>query len=198
MTVRARSSTSADLPVGDVWAIDVRVTDADGCAADDAPVVTVTLPAGSTATPAVEDRGNGCYRAEYTVGTTGRYVARAVTASHGAADFTAYVSATVAGTAMPDIADLDAYLKTHSATDDELQDALDAEAANQRKVCKVPAAYSADLRQALLRRCARNLAMRRIPLAVLQGDAETGSTTLPGSDPEVRRFERPYRRLKVG
>jgi hypothetical protein len=198
VTIKARSNASADLPVGDVWVIDVRVTDADGCYTSDTVTVTVTLPAGGTATPTVSDLGSGRYRAEYTVGSTGRYVARVVGSVYGATDFTAYVSATVAGTAMPDITDLDAYLKTNSYTDDELQDALDAEAAAQRRACKVPAAYSADLRRALLRRAARALALMRINLDT-EVDGETGRLVVPpGLDREIRRYEAPYRRLGVG
>lgn len=199
MTIKPRTSTSTELAVSGVWVIEVRVTDSDGCPASDTVTVTVTLPAGSTATPTVSEVCTGVYRAEYTVATTGRYVARAVGAVYGAVDFAAYVAATVAGTAMPAITDLDAYLGTNSFTDDQLQDALDAEAAAQRKACKVPAAYPDDLREALLRRCARNLAFRRVPLSVLQGDADAGTTNAyPGRDPEVRRLEAPYKRLKVG
>lgn len=196
--IKARSNTSVELPVGGIWVIDVRATDADGCAIDDTVTVTVTLPAGTTATPTVTDLGGGRYRSEYACASTGRYVARAVGAAAGAADFTAYVTATVAGVAMPAIADLGDYLKTHSFTDDELQDALDAEAANQRKACKVPAAYSADLRRALLRRAARALALMRINVTT-EIDGETGRNVVPpGLDREIRRYEGPYRRLKVG
>lgn len=186
--IKARSSTSVDLPVGGVWVIDVR--------ADDTVVVTVTLPAGGTAEPTVEDRGNGCYRAEYTVGPTGRYIARAVGTS-GAVDFTAYVTATVTGTAMPDITDLDDHLKEHSYDDDDLQDALDAEAAAQRRVCNVPAAYSADLRRALLRRAQRALAMKKLKLGVVEPTADSDAVRI-GWDSEIRRYEAPYRRLPVG
>jgi hypothetical protein len=208
MTVTALSNPSAELPVDGVWMIVVDVRDANRCLTDDAsPVVTVTLPGGTTDTPTVERLTLGTYRAVYTVTTTGRYVASAVAAGYGAADFTAFVAAIVPAGGMPILDDLrgdldDAddfgYLGRTSATDAQIQDALDAEAANQRKVCRVPAAFGADLRQALMRRVARNLAMQRIPLAVLQGDADTGSTVPPGSDPEVRRFERAYRRLPMG
>lgn len=198
MTISARSSSSQTLPVGGVWLIEVRVTDSDGCPATDTVIVTVTLPDDTTDTPTVTEVCTGRYRAEVTVDAVGRYVAGAV-GTLGAVDFTAYVAATVAGADMPAIADLDEYLGTHSFTDDQLTDALDAEAAAQRKACRVPAAYSADLRQALLRRCARNLAFRRVPLSVLQGDADAGTTNAyPGRDPEVRRLEAPYRRLPVG
>lgn len=81
----------------------------------------------------------------------------------------------------------------------DIQDALDAETAAQRTKCRIPDPMPADLAQALKRRVQRNLAMRQLPLAVLQGDAEGGSTRiLPSNDPEVRRLEAPYRRLKVG
>jgi len=209
MGARALSSPSVDRAVGGVWDLLVDVRDAAGCLVDDAPVVTVTLPAGTTATPAVEAVTTGVYRVEYIVATAGRYVAGAVTASHGTVDFTAFVTAVVAAAGMPGLDDLRGdqgdpedvgYLGQNSFTDAEIQDALDAEAAAQRRVCRVPAAYPADLRQALLRRVARNLSMRKLTLALARGDAEAGSSdiVLGGNDPEVRRFERPYRKLVMG
>lgn len=83
-------------------------------------------------------------------------------------------------------------------TDEELTDVLDAETAAQAARCRIPDVYPSDLGEALKRRVARNLAMRAIPLAVLQGDQEFGSTVPPGQDPEVRRLEAPWRRLAVG
>lgn len=198
MTIKARSSDSQELPVGGVWAIDVRVTDADGCYAADTVTVTVTLPDGTTDGPTVDNVSSGRYRAEYTVTDVGRYVARAVGSAYGATDFTAYVSAVVDGTAMPDITDLDGYLGSQSFSDDQLQDTLDAEAAAQRKACRVPAAYSADLRQALLRRAARALALTKINITT-EVDGETGRSVVPpGLDREIRRYEAPYRRLATG
>lgn len=199
MTVRARSNTSVNLPVSGEWVIDVRVLDADGCGVDtDVPVVTVTLPTGGTATPTPEANSGGLYRVSYVVGTVGRYVARVVTTTHGAADFTAYVTATVAGTAMPAISDLDNYMVTHSFTDDQLQEALDAEAAAQRRVCKVPAAYPADLRSALLRRGQFHLAMMKYKVGIIGADNPDVDPTRVGFDSEVRRLEGPYRRLVFG
>lgn len=83
----------------------------------------------------------------------------------------------------------------------QIDKALAAEAAAQAAACRIPvlaADYPPDLGQALCRRVARALAMRALPLAVLQGDAEAGSLVLPGRDSEVRRLEGPYRRLVVG
>lgn len=98
----------------------------------------------------------------------------------------------------PVAADVAEYLgDNNSWTDEEVQAALDAESAAQRAVCRVRGVYPADLREALLRRVARNLAMRRLPLAMPQGDAAAGGAVLPGRDPEVRRLEAPYRRLTV-
>jgi hypothetical protein len=198
VTVYAFSSTSVDLPVSGSWDLSVLVADDTGAASDTTPTVTVTLPAGGTATPTMATDTLGIFRAVYLPGAEGRYVARVVAAGLGAVDFTAYVTATVAGTAMPAISDVDAYLGQHSWTDDELTDALAAEASAQRDVCDVPAAYPDSLRQALLRRVARNLSMRALPLAVLRGDAEASSTYIPRLDAEVRRFEAPHRKLPIG
>lgn len=196
MAVTACGSTSAELPIGGVWVLGVRVTDADGCPAEDTVTVTVTLPAGGTATPDVEDLGDGRYRATYSVGTAGRYVARAVGATYGAVDFAAYASATVAGTAMPDLDDVLNYLGWNEDNETgDAEESLAAEGDAQRRVCRIGAVYGRDLRNALYRRVARNLAMKGIPLAVLRGDAESGSTLLPGDDPVVRRLERPHRKM---
>jgi hypothetical protein len=93
------------------------------------------------------------------------------------------------------------YLGATSATTEEIADAYAAEKADQANRCRVPAdngTWPASLAQALKRRVARNLALRGLPIAVLQGDAEGGSTILPGSDPEVRRFEAPHRKVTFG
>lgn len=198
MGVRALSSTGVDLPVDGLWVLTVAVTDAAGCPADVTPVVTVTLPDTSTATPAVEDVTTGVFRAQYVTAAAGRYTARVVAVDLGAAEFTATVTA-VAG--LPDLDATKVYLQVEpgdESQDVEIADALAAETDAQRRVCRVPAAYPADLRQALLRRVARNLALRGLPLMVLRGDAETGSTIPPGRDAEVRRLEAPWRKLVMG
>lgn len=197
MTVTARTAPSRSLPVNGLWTIEVRTLDPDGVA-DDAPVtVTITTPDGGTITPTVESLPDGRSRAEYVVTATGRYVATASTASSGSADFTAWVDAVVAGEDMPSIADLDDYLGTHSWSDDDLQEALDAEAAQQRNDCLVPAAYPANLRSALLRRAQFHLAMKRVMLGVIPGDADRDTTRI-GRDPEIRRLEKGNRRLPTG
>lgn len=198
MGVQALSSPSVELTVGAVWTVSVSVRDANGCLTADAPVVTVTLPNASTVTPTVETVTVGIYRAEYQPAAAGRFVASAVTSTHGRVDFVAVVQAVTANASMPSVDTFKDYAKIpddDTSLDDEITAALDAEAAAQRKVCRVPAAYPADLQEALHRRVARNLAMRGIPLAVLRGDSESGDTVLPGHDPEIRRLERGHRRM---
>lgn len=105
--------------------------------------------------------------------------------------------------AVPTLAEVRTRLKltVDRIPDDELGDVLAAEIELQAKVCTIPAdptdppsdAFPTPLRSAIFRRVARALALKGIPLAVLQGDAEAGTTYLPSNDPEVRRLERPYR-----
>ena len=83
-------------------------------------------------------------------------------------------------------------------TDLTIQGAINAEAAAQTRICTLPDPVPDDLLEALMRRVVRNLAMRRLPLAIAQGDADGGALILPGRDPEVRRLEAPFRRLVCG
>lgn len=199
-TVYSVGPTSVLLPTGDTWLIHVVVYDLDGERADSAPTVTVTTPSGSTSTPTVETVDTGEYRTTYEVTATGRYFARADAGDYGVVDLTAWVG-TVTGSAFPTVDDAVDYLGDNWAEDADtatVQSALNAEAAAQRARCKVPALYPADLREALLRRVMRNLAMRGLALAIERGDAESGPAVVPGNDPEVRRLEAPYRRRTVG
>lgn len=198
--MRALSAAGVLLPVGGRWLFEVELRDLDGYLTDDdALAVTVTLPDASTTAPTVEHVSTGWYRATYTTAAAGRHVA-SVVGGDDVAEFAAYVTAAATAAGMPTTDDVATYLGASAASwaTAELQDALDAESAAQRQVCRIRAQYPADLRQALLRRVARNLAMRSAPLAVLEGDAEIGASRLPGRDPEVRRLEAPHRRLVVG
>lgn len=199
--MRAGSATSVLLPVSGLWTIAVCISDADGYAVDGTPELTITLPGGSTDTAELETDATGEYRTEYIVSAGGRHVASVVDAEHGAVDFAAYVTAVTTAAGMPVVDDVADYLREDAAswTEADLQGALNAEAAAQRSVCRVAAVYPDDMREALLRRVQRNLAMRSLPVAVLTGDAEGGSSTLlPGRDPEVRRLEAPHRKLVFG
>ena len=199
MGVRAVSASSVLLPVGGQWLIEVETTDLDGQLVDAAPTVAVTRPDGTAVTPAptAAPVTAGRYRATYTIAAPGRHIAL-VTAGGDVADFAAHALAVTAGNGMPDVPSVVAYLGETSHTEEEIGDALDAEAAAQRAVCRVGAVYPPDLAEALKRRVARNLELRQMPLAMTRGDAEVGPTFLPGRDPEISRLEGPYRKLVFG
>jgi hypothetical protein len=104
----------------------------------------------------------------------------------------------------PTLTELKTYLGEAAArwSDPELQSALDVETQAQTEVCRIPTdpftdIYPATLGEALKRRVQRNLALRSLPLAVLQSDAQGGGMYLPGRDVEVRRLEARYRKLVV-
>jgi hypothetical protein len=179
--------------------MDVKVADDDGCAGDVAPVITVTLPDASTTTPTVERVRYGVYRGVYVPAVSvGRYTARAVADGYGVADFVALVSGTTANAGMPtvdDVRDYDTAESLSSWTDEQIQGALDAETMDQFLRCRIPAAYGANLAEALKRRVVVNLQKRGHPLGMVQAQEGSSNTAyLATSDPEVRRLEGPYRK----
>lgn len=103
--------------------------------------------------------------------------------------------------AAPTAEDVETYLGATSYTTEEITAALAAERAAQVARCRVPAAdadWPEDLAEALKRRVARNLAVRNLPLAQLEGDADLGLITPRVVDAEVRRLEGPWRKLVFG
>lgn len=111
--------------------------------------------------------------------------------------------------ALPTVDDLIAYLGD-SAVDrlpeGEVERVFAAELAQQQTRVKARyfeddgAIYSDDLLAALLRRCDRHLAMRKMPLAVMvPGDGtDSAPMRMSGRDPEITRLEAPYRRMVTG
>jgi hypothetical protein len=202
--IRALSSPSVTLTQGQGWTFAAYVPAEYGEVTG-----VVILPDGTTepVTPALVEGVSGeVWFGTYLPVAPGRHLATIGT-PYGSLTFVAYVNAVAGAGDMPTLWDLvgdrtpehPGYLGSTSWSDDDVSGALEAELAAQRRMCRVPAAYSADLREAVLRRVARNLAMRRLPLAVVRGDGEAGeSNILPGADPEIRRLERPYRRVPVG
>lgn len=188
---------STDLVVDDLWVITVCVRDADLCLSDAVtPVVTVTPPTGGAATPTVERLALGTYRAVHTPSAAGRYTAHVAATGYGAADLVAYVKAPTANGSLPTVQNCRDYVPDglSSWDDDEVTDALAAETDAQRRACRVPASYPNDLAQALKRRVVRNLAMRGQPGVVVPG-GDGSPSFVPTNDPEVRRLERPWRRV---
>lgn len=108
-------------------------------------------------------------------------------------------------TATATLEEVQTYLGTDTVTahgEDAVQDAYDAEVAVQNRRCTIPVATEddalEDLAQALKRRVARNLALRRLPLMVSQGDADGEPVRISANDPEIRRLEAPFRKRTVG
>lgn len=101
----------------------------------------------------------------------------------------------------PTVEDCAYYLAASGMTswsDEEIAAALAAEGAAQAAKCLVPAAnapWPPDLAEALRRRVARNLAMRKLPLGVAMTDI--ASTRITGQDVETARLESPYRKWVV-
>lgn len=60
-----------------------------------------------------------------------------------------------------------------------------------------PTTMPSSLAQALMRRCARELAARGVPLGVTGAD-EYGPVVLPTYDTEIERLEAPWRDIPVG
>jgi hypothetical protein len=85
-----------------------------------------------------------------------------------------------------------------SIADDELQIVVDAEVFAQAQVCRVTDPYAPTLYQAVLRRCARHLAARGLPLGLTSGESEYGPARLSTFDAEVERLEGPLRIAVTG
>lgn len=85
-------------------------------------------------------------------------------------------------------------------TSEEIEAALTAEASAQAKRCRIPEVYPPDLVEALCRRVARNLAVRKLPLGIqpIITDTTAVGAHVGGTDPEIKRLETPYRKLVKG
>lgn len=202
MPIIPATPTTGRLEVGDTWLLGVEVRDDVTDQLKDATVTAVaTLPNLTTTNPAVTKQSVGLYTAPVTLSAAGRWTAVVTVAGTvvGVADFA--VDALAVGV-LPTATEVQTYLASTGASSFSLTDiglALAAERAAQAMVCSVPAAYPDDLREALYRRVARNLAARSVPVAQFTSfDGGGTATRVPGRDPEVGRLEAPYRRLVVG
>jgi hypothetical protein len=201
MPLDADTPQSVTLDIGDEWVIVACATDDEGWPAAATVSVAVTDPAGSTSAPTPVEDPAGTWTARHVITTPGRYLAviTSVGVTVGATPFTAWAALPTTAEGLPTTSDCLEYLRDTSATDVEVRDALTAEMAAQRSRCRVPAVYPPDLRQSLLRRVARNLAARGVPLTLFTSFEGGGtSTRVPRLDAEIVRFEGPHRRRKVG
>lgn len=198
MTVSLVSPAAADGLVGQTWTIRVQ--------ASELPTLVVAPPSGppdSSILFALDASEPWCpvYAAEYVPALPGRYVA--VVSVPGDVTAAQLFSSTIslAGD-FPDAAELDIYLGgagAHSWDVEELTEALAVESAAQRRVCRIPVAYPADLRGALLRRAARYLDVKRqMTQQDTGGDFEVPAGVPLGRDQEIRRLEAPFRKLVTG
>lgn len=180
--------------VGTRWRLSVTAIDAVA-----APAYVITRPDMSTTSPAdmTATEGSTCsYEAFVDVDASGWWTAE-VTSGDDTVFLAAYGQSVVLPNARPTIVDVSDYLGTHSYTDAELQDALDAEASDQRARCRTAPTYPDSLFFALVRRAARACAMRRVLLGIVPMTDEL-STRIGRWDTESRRYEAPYRKLPIG
>lgn len=198
--ITALSFTSRVVQSDDAWVLRALVVDSDGVPSSDVPAVTI-VEAGAAPVGPFDMAATACpgvFRLDYYPGLPGRAVATATHAQHGSVSWVADVRPVVTADGMPSVASCNNYMGDHSWADSDVQEALDTELDAQFAVCRIPAAYPADLRAAVHRRVQRNLAMRSLPLAVRESVDGESQLVLPGRDPEVRRFEGPYRKVGIG
>jgi hypothetical protein len=110
-------------------------------------------------------------------------------------DVAGYMGATAARYAVVD---------DDATTYPQIADALAAEIVDQagkvtyrQPTDTVPVPDNSDLTEALKRRVVRNLAMRALPTAMTQGDAQVGPVRIGGFDPEIRRLEAKRRKRPI-
>lgn len=111
--------------------------------------------------------------------------------------------ALVSNVPSPTVEDIRAWCEIGPAiTDGQLSAVLAAETELQAarlnpRPDNYPTEMPSSLAQALLRRCARELAARGVPLGVTGAD-EYGPVVLPSFDTEIERLEAPWRDIPVG
>lgn len=101
----------------------------------------------------------------------------------------------------PDVAAVRAWsnVSAQSLSDAQLQQIVDAETALQDVMCPTTAPdYPPSLAQALLRRCAREIGSRQLPLGLTADTSgEYAPVRLPNFDAEIERLEASYRVIAV-
>jgi hypothetical protein len=187
-------------PLGQPVSLSWETTDATGTlVTPDGSTLTATHEGGTMQTLTLTTAAVGVHVLDgWIPPLSGRWTLRFAATGLGAgADETVVdVTATLLGHVT--VADLREYLGDVSVTDATLADALAAEQSAQADRCRIDP-YTAALREALLRRVARNLAARAVPIATFTSFEGGGtSSRVPQVDAEISRFEAPYRRRKVG
>ena len=182
-----------NLEVGDVWEFGLTVEEGATVA------VVVTSPTGATASPTPEV-ADGEVIVTVPMEEPGRYLAVMTVTTDGTPEVTPFtVYAETPGGAVPNLEAVKEYLSSNGGTsqeDDTIEGALAAETRAQARVCRIPATYPEDLGEALMRRVARNLAARQVPIAQITSfDGGQQVSRVPSWDNEVRRLEGPFRKV---
>ncbi len=183
---------------GAVVPLTFTVTDADGNAANaGGAALLITLPDGTTVAPSLDNPTEGTYQADYVAVQSGRHVARATFTGANAGVIEDVFDVAPLTQGRVSVADVRDYLGDTSASDPTLAAALLAEQFAQAKRCWIDP-YTPDLREALLRRVARNLAARAVPVtAVSSFEGGATVTRVPAHDPEIARLEGPHRKRVI-
>ena len=185
--------------LGEAVPLAYAVTDETGAAASPATaVLTVTEPDGGSVTPTITEDADtvGLFVLDYVPTVVGPHAAVFVTTVPSGADATSFL--VVSGSLYPlTLADAKSYLGDVTATDAQVACAVQVEQAAQARRCRVDD-FGPDLRGALLRRVARNLAAAQVPIAQFSSfDGVSTGARVTATDPEIERLERPYLRWAV-
>jgi hypothetical protein len=200
--VIAVSPDTGRLDVGDTWVLAVELRDDVTDQLEDATLAAVvTRPDTSTSNPTPVKTSVGLWSASYVLNAPGWHTATLTASGALVGVATFRVEALEVG-AVPTLAEVQDYLASSGPTtwtSAAVAGALAAELAAQGKACRIPAEYPPDLREALYRRVARNLAARAVKLGQWTAfDGGATVTKVPQKDPEVGRLEAPYRVFRVG
>lgn len=107
----------------------------------------------------------------------------------------------MAAATIPTVTDVRSWtsVTVQSLSDVQIQQIIDAETAMQAALCRwVEDDYPVNLAQAMLRRCAREIAGRQLPLGLTADTAgEYAPVRLPAYDVEIERLESPNRVIAV-
>jgi hypothetical protein len=197
--IEADSASDLILP-GALWSATLAITNDRGQPTSDTLAITVVDDQGAIVADATAVSTRPWY-GRHRVNVTGLVTPGAYTVRVAGTDDLVEFAVEVADqpAKVPDVDDVRAYLgeSADQYDDAEIDGALAAERQRQRDACTIPARYTAALREALMRRVQRNLAMRLLPLA-LQSDNDGTAVRLGGDDPIVRSIEARYPKMVTG
>lgn len=185
--------------IGDPVPLTFTVVDPDGdLVSATTATLTVYLPNATPVAVTLSEDETGVYTADHVATVSGRHIARFVATGPNGGVVETVFDVSPLSAAYVTLADVKSYLGEVSVDDTELANVLAAEQAAQAARRKINP-YTPDLREALLRRCARNLAARSVPVVSYTSfDGGATTTRVPAMDAEIARLEGPYPKLVMG